>query len=258
MTPFTLAGYASLLEAAIAGGYRFSPFADDGGEAGRLFLRHDVDKCPFAAFRMAELEHGLGVRAHYFFLLRTPLYNLLEPAVSDAVRAIAAMGHWVGLHCDARRMREALREPEAPLDQLIAHEIGTFARVVGVDVTRSMSFHNPDREVVGRAPTSDAYVSAYDPRFMMPITKYLSDSNARWREGDPRDGLAQAAWPRLQLLVHPIWWASEAPQAPLDRLSQVFTRRVEQLQVYMNYTNDLWRETRMRPALTVERPEALG
>ncbi|MBV9463360.1 MAG: hypothetical protein JO317_03940, partial [Verrucomicrobiae bacterium] len=102
--PFTFEGYGQLLEALKSGGYRSTLFQEDDGAEGRVLLRHDIDKDPIAALRLAEAEAGAGFRASYFFLLRCPLYSVLEPEGVEPIRAIAGLGHSVGLHCDEWRM----------------------------------------------------------------------------------------------------------------------------------------------------------
>lgn len=237
---FTRAGYLRLLEALEAGGYAPRRFGDAAGEGERIvYLRHDVDKRPAAARRMAELEAEEGWTSSYFFLLRSPLYSVLEPTTLEDVRAIAEMGHAVGLHCDSRRMTPGESLPD--FDARVAAERELFETVVGVPCTRAVSFHNPEDRVIGREPTTDAYVSTYGPRFMTPATKYLSESNARWREGNPLPEMREGAWPRLQLLVHPIWWDAPEPIDALEALRRVRDDRVSAVEDYLAWTNTLWK-----------------
>lgn len=238
---FTFDDYARLLDAVLAGGYRFTSFVEDDGRPGVVLLRHDIDKDVGRARRIAEMEHRLGVRSTYFFLLRCPLYSLLEPESLEHARAIAAMGHWIGLHCDERRMMRAQNVTAENLDEGVVRELATLEAVLGVPVERAVSFHNPTPLVVGRAPATDGYVSAYDPRFMMPATKYLSDSNAFWREGDPLPVLREARWPRLQILIHPFWWASERAERVTDVLGGLLEKRRREVGDYLVWSNDVWR-----------------
>ena len=171
--------YADLLAAARAGGYRFAWFGE-GPERGDLFLRHDVDLSLDAAVRMAEREAALGAQATYFLMTESVFYNLASPEGVAATALLRELGHRVGLHAVY---------PNAVLD-------GRFEPVV--------AWHNPDPEYM-TAPIPGA-VNVMEPRYFDPHT-YRSDSNQRWRSGDPRAELRAGGFPWLQLLVHPEIWA---------------------------------------------------
>lgn len=239
---FTFQDYITLIESAVAGGYRFQSFSDDSGEPGVMLLRHDIDKDVSRARQIAEIEHRLSIRATYFFLLRCPLYSLLEPESIEHVRAIAEMGHWIGLHCDERRMMQAQPVSHDSFDEAVLRELIVLEQVLGFPSSRAVSFHNPTREVVGRVPQAGSYVSAYDPRFMAPATKYLSDSNAFWREGDPVRVLRNGKWQRLQILIHPFWWAWDKPQPVTTVLRELLDKRNQQVHSYLLWSNDIWRD----------------
>jgi hypothetical protein len=55
-------------------------------------LRHDVDRRPNRALRMAEVEIGRGIRSTYYFRVTPGVFN------TDVVMEIAAMGHEIGYH----------------------------------------------------------------------------------------------------------------------------------------------------------------
>jgi hypothetical protein len=46
---------------------------------------------------------------------------------------------------------------------------------------------------------------------------YVSDSKARWREGDPLATLDRPKGKVLQVLIHPIWWGPGHPREKLQR-----------------------------------------
>src|SRR5205085_8345871 len=94
---FDLAHYGDLLDAAVAGGYRWASF-DAEPAPGDLFLRHDVDLSLEAALELARLEHGRGARATYFLMTESVFYNLLSPVGERALRELRELGHAVGLH----------------------------------------------------------------------------------------------------------------------------------------------------------------
>src|SRR4051812_6000720 len=77
---FTLKGYETLLKQAVDSGYQFCSFENiDVDNSGKIcYLRHDIDADVTAALKLAEIENSLGIRATYFFMLRSPVYNLFS------------------------------------------------------------------------------------------------------------------------------------------------------------------------------------
>jgi hypothetical protein len=201
---FDLVHYRELLEAAKAGGYRFTRFGE-GPKRGDLFLRHDIDLALPAALQMAELESELEVQATYFLMTQSVFYNLASAEGADALERLRDLGHTVGLHAVY---------PNVALD-------GRFEPVV--------SWHNPAPEFMS-AEIAGA-TNAYGERYFSPET-YRSDSNQRWRSGCPHEELRAGAFPWLQLLIHPEIWVypgatmGETMRAMLDAES---ARRLEQL-----------------------------
>ena len=57
-----------------------------------VVLRHDVDRMPGNALRFAQLEHGQGIKATYYF--RT-VPRSFDPGI---IREISALGHEIGYH----------------------------------------------------------------------------------------------------------------------------------------------------------------
>lgn len=170
--------YRDLLEAAVAGGYRFSSF-DDDPEPGRLFLRHDVDLTLDAALVMARLEASLGITTTYLLMTESLFYNLASSEGRETIEELRSLGHPVGLHAVY---------PNAVLDD-------RFDAVV--------AWHNPEPEYM-TDPIPGAVNVMAEPYFS-PQT-YRSDSNQHWRMGDPREELRAGSFPWLQLLIHPAIW----------------------------------------------------
>jgi hypothetical protein len=174
-----LASYAALLEAARTGGYRFARFDVEPAD-GALFLRHDVDLSLPAAVRVAELEASRGIAATYFLMTRSVFYNLVSPEGDRALARLRGLGHGVGLHAV---------HPHVDLDD-------RFDPVI--------AWHNPHPEYMS-APVEGA-VNVMSPPWFEPA-HYRSDSNQRWRHGDPTSALAAGEFEWLQLLTHPEIWA---------------------------------------------------
>ena len=175
---WSLEGYAELLEAASAAKYHFAHF-DHEPRPGAILLRHDVDLSLAAAVQMAEVEAARGTSATYFLMTRSVFYNLASAEGESALARLRDLGHRVGLHAF---------HPHVDFDD-------RFDPV--------LAWHNPDPEFM-TAPV-DGLVNVMSPPWFDPA-HYRSDSNQRWRHGDPTAALAAREFEWLQLLTHPEIW----------------------------------------------------
>lgn len=206
---FTHAGFARLLDLALAGGFQFIRFPDAAlhHASDRVcLLRHDCDNDLIAAERLSGIEAEHGVAATYFVMLRSALYNLLAPANRALLHAIISRGHQVGLHFDERPFADASSDE-------VVREI-EFERAILAAECRMpievVSFHQPSARVL-RGDIRLRCINTYDPRDMAGF-HYASDSNMKSRSGSPFDLLRGGSHPRLHLLLHPEWWTP----VPLD------------------------------------------
>ncbi len=89
--------YRELLLTLQSAGYEFFTFADwcEGKAAGvnkYIILRHDIDKLPGHAFRIARIESAMKIHASYYWLIRKPVFH---PVI---IKKIASMEHEIGYH----------------------------------------------------------------------------------------------------------------------------------------------------------------
>jgi hypothetical protein len=199
---FELHHYREILQAALAGGYRFA-FFEPPFEAGTVILRHDVDLSLDAAVRVAELEAEAGAAATYFLMRRSEFYNLDSASGEAAIERLRELGHRVGLHAIWPRV-----DHDERLDSVLA-------------------WHNPDPEYM-REPV-EGFVNVMEAPW---ADVYRSDSNQHWREGCPHEELASGGFERLQLLTHPEIWAHPGTtmrETMLAMLDAERERRLEQL-----------------------------
>jgi hypothetical protein len=201
---FSLDHYRELLEAARAGGYRFTHF-DELPRPGDLLLRHDVDLSLDAALTMAELEAAEGASATYFLMTESVFYNLASKEGVAAIDRLRELGHRIGLHAVY---------PNAVPD-------GRFDPV--------LAWHNPEPEYM--TTPVDGVVNVMQEGWFDPAT-YRSDSNHRWRSGCPHEELRAGAFAWLQLLTHPEIWVypgSTMGQTMRSMLDAERERRLAQL-----------------------------
>jgi hypothetical protein len=126
------------------------------------------------------------------------------------LKAMRAHGHEVGLHYDvvARGMLDVDR---ATREQDIARACEELEEIVDAPIG-SVSFHLPVKDLL-RGPLRVAgRVSGYGEDL---FRWYLSDSRARWREGEPIASLDRPRSHVLQILVHPVWWGERSDRPDL-------------------------------------------
>lgn len=209
-------GYLERLYAILRRDFVPMRLGDAEGAAARdrplAFVRHDLDVSLARALPLARKEAAWGVPSTYHVMIDSPFYDYATAECRAALAEIASLGHEIGLHYDvvARRTRDATSaEREADIDRACAE----LEAVVGQPV-RSLSFHLPVPELI-RGPLRVAgRISGYAAEL---FGWYLSDSRARWREGEPLASLAKPRSERLQILIHPIWW-DEEHLTPAERL----------------------------------------
>lgn len=215
---FTLDAYRRLLEALRGRGYAARGFADaDPGER-HVILRHDLDMSIGAALPIAGIERELGVRATYFVLVRTEMYNPFSRRAQALLGEIAGLGHEIGLHLDASPYGDDL----AALDAAAAAECRVLETIIGRPVA-VISFHRPAGALLGLEAEMAGRMHAYQPRFFRDMG-YCADSRGAWRHGHPLEHPALAEGRAIQLLTHPIWWTGAAG-APEQRLTRFLEDR---------------------------------
>ncbi len=95
MRDFTRETYRELLSTLLNSGFEFYVLEDlCGGKMKEpyIVLRHDVDRNPKNALRMAVIENSMGVKATYYF--RT-VKGVFDPEI---IKKISSLGHEVGYH----------------------------------------------------------------------------------------------------------------------------------------------------------------
>ena len=114
MPDFTLKLYRKLLEAFKEKEYEFQSFEQfmTRGGARVIVLRHDVDKYPGRALKMAEIESVCGVMASYHFRAGTAWSN------PEIIQKVVALGHELAYHYeDLSREARTLPEEEERLGE---------------------------------------------------------------------------------------------------------------------------------------------
>jgi len=95
MLDFTEKTYISLLNTLLRLGFNFQTFAEflKKPESKKVvILRHDVDRYPINALKLAELENKFNIKATYYFRIIPPVFN------PEIIKKIKSLGHEIGYH----------------------------------------------------------------------------------------------------------------------------------------------------------------
>jgi len=222
---FSYATYRTMLEDFQAEGYRFAAFTEAESllqqQSRFVLLRHDIDLDLAKALPMARIETDMGVRATWFFRVRSDHHNAFSREGSVVIREILEQGHHFGLHFDcAAYPAETTVDEFARFCRLEAQLLETwFGRAVSV-----VSFHRPSPLILSGNPALTAPLKHTYMREFIQSILYLSDSRGEFRFGFPTESEAFRRGRPLHVLVHPIWW-NERPAAPYPTLRQFIQRR---------------------------------
>lgn len=111
---FTLKTYRRLISAFVFQGYEFQTFSEFAGKPVKraVMVRHDVDRKPGNALKMARLEKQFAIRGTYYFRALPGSFD------KEVIEQIAGMGHEIGYHYEnlsevARRKDYRKRETAA-------------------------------------------------------------------------------------------------------------------------------------------------
>lgn len=204
-TGYSIEAYERLLRAIAAAGYSFVDFAglDPGRAEPQVVLRHDVDGTLHGTTDVARIDAAHGIKATFFFLLRSHVYNLFSPWTAEVLGEVSRLGHDVALHC-----RLPLDPPRtaAGLASMVQADLA-LARGAFPGMKALFSWHAVSGEffVRWRGLEVPGLVNAYaDPYFTG--ARFISDSNARYSVEELESLFRSGEHPRVQLLLHPIIW----------------------------------------------------
>jgi len=94
-----------------------------------VIFRHDVDRMPKRALRMAQVEHSLGVPATYYFRIKNHTFN------PEIIIKISELGHEIGYHYEC--LSDADGDMERALDDF-KYNLDRLRKIVPV---KTISMH---------------------------------------------------------------------------------------------------------------------
>ena len=204
--------YKKSLELFIENNYEITSFEQFLKAPGKkhLILRHDIDFNLNAAYRMALIDHKLGIKSTFFLRVCANGYSLSSAPSIRIVKELIDMGHELNLHLDSG-MEEIW---SCSLEDSIDRQFKLFEASTGFKA-KGFSTHMP--AVQGGLEYCNAIVEkfslnyhAYEKQFTSGQFKYISDSMKMWREKPLVEFIDNVN--KIQLLIHPIWWYESNPQ----------------------------------------------
>ncbi len=192
----------------------------------KVIYRHDVDVSVEGAAAMARVEQQCGVVSTYFFLLTSPLYNMLSREIGDQIHEIHELGHDIALHFNPYYYGSGA------LDKIEA-ELNIFGRFYPYANLDWISFHRPGAFAgrLSQIQLPNGIRHTYEPLFFETLG-YYSDSRGSWSYGHPTQSPKFAAKHGMQVLTHPIWWyeasatADQTLAAHADRAREELLRQI--------------------------------
>lgn len=236
---FTYSHYERILDLVQKAEYKTAFFNESYLHDRELIIRHDIDVDLDKAYQMAHIENKHNIRATFFIMLRSPFYNILDRSNSDFIRGILDLGHQIGLHFDETYYDSNDMED---IKKNVDFEVRILKENFDTDIF-AVSFHRPSQFILqSDIKLKNDLINTYDRNFMKGF-KYISDSRRMWKDGClctffDKAGTGCSA-PRIQALVHPIWWADKSlgAQTAMDRFLlnrlKVFDSELEKnIQIY--------------------------
>ncbi len=213
-----LGSYEHFLEKFLHRGYQFVFFQELNQPDGQLVLRHDIDFDTEFALKTAQIEAALGIKASYFFLLRSNFYNILSAENAGNVRKIKELGHHVSIHFDPLIYDD--------FAEGLLLEAGVFRHCFGTPV-EIISLHRPNQFFQEYDTPIQNIEHTYQSKYFKDI-KYFSDSTGQWRFGHPADSIEFLQRKSLHVLIHPVWWMVGG-DSNLGKLRHYFAQRTQHL-----------------------------
>lgn len=213
-----LGSYKHFLERLLEKDYKFINFPEATGEAGQIIMRHDIDFDTGMALQSAEIEAELGIKATYFFLLRSHFYNVFSSKDHNNIERIKALGHTISIHFDPT-------EYEDFADGL-SKEIKVFNTLFDEHIN-IISLHRPNEFFLQYNEPIFGVEHTYQDKYFKNI-KYFADSTGKWRFGNPFDSEEFNSRKPLHILIHPIWWFIDEANNH-EKLKSFYKKCVQQL-----------------------------
>lgn len=127
MLDYTLEKYATMCSAMRKSRndvYTVASYLEKKPESNLIILRHDVDRKPLNALKMAELEHRLGISSSYYFRYVKGIFD------QEIIRKIHGLGHEVGYHYE---VLSKTKGDHVKAIELFEYELSEFRKICNIE-----------------------------------------------------------------------------------------------------------------------------
>ena len=181
MQDFTLEIYTLFVNLISKSKYKvltFEEFIDEkDNEKNKIVLRHDVDKLPLNALKMAEIESSIGLKATYYFRIIPNVWN------EEIIKKIVVLGHEVGYHYEDMTLKKGNYE------QAINHFQMQLKRFRKLYPSKTICMHGSpiskydNRKLWEKYNYSDFGIVA-EPYFDVDYNRvfYITDTGRKWND----------------------------------------------------------------------------
>ena len=201
---YTYNYFKSIINAALENNWEFLSFneyLDSKNKTKVCILRHDIDQDLNAALKMSKIEKSMGIKANYFFMIRSGDYNLLQLESKNILRTIQKNNHHIGLHFHFDKKLNIKQ-----INNQLELEYKFFKDEFSLENT-FVSLHQPLKKILNKKLRLSRNHS-YDDKLFKRIT-YRSDSNLRLTNEACLLEYFKKENDNIQLLIHPQWWTSK-------------------------------------------------
>lgn len=205
MSKFTFDYYKDMLNNALINGYKITPMRDHVLNYDKhILIRHDIDFSIENVKKFSIIEDELGICGTYFIRVNAKNYNPFTFKNSNTIKGLLEKKHEVGLHIEPDYYKNMGLDYFDYINTLIDFFEKTFKTKIS-----GISTHEPARcgYIINNENISE--IKAQYEAYLIKGFKYISDSGARWREGDLNEWIGRQD--RLIVNTHPMWWYDNTP-----------------------------------------------
>jgi len=178
MSDFTLVSYKNLLIALLEANYQpitFEEYFSTKKPEKLVVLRHDVDRTPGNAIKMAKLENELNIRASYYYRVVAESYD--EHSINEIVR----LKHELGYHYEDLSLAKGNKQKAL---ELFEKHLANFRKFYTV---KTMCMHGSpmskyDNRKLWEVYNYHDYNIIAEPYFDLNFNKifYITDASRSW------------------------------------------------------------------------------
>ena len=176
---FTQVIYKRLLLSVIEAGYSYNTFErfilghNLSGKS--IILRHDVDRRPQNALKLAIIEHSFGIKASYYFRIVKESYD------ESIIKEIVSLGHEIGYHYEDLSLTKGNYETAIRNFQSNLEKLRAFYPVKTICMHGS-PLSKIDNRLIWQKYNYRDYGIIGEPYFDLDFNEilYLTDTGRRW------------------------------------------------------------------------------